>query len=131
MLTDPISDMLTRIRNAGHARMNRVTMPDSRMKREIARVLHSRGYISGFASDGAEKKPTLSIDIRYNDASQPLIEGIERVSKPGCRVYVGAAEVPRVRNGLGVAILSTPKGVMADDEARDSHVGGEVLARVW
>ena len=131
MLTDPISDMLTRIRNAGHARMNRVTMPDSRMKREIARVLHSRGYISGFASDGADKKPTLSIDIRYNDASQPLIEGIERVSKPGCRVYVGAAEVPRVRNGLGVAILSTPKGVMSDDDARNSHVGGEVLARVW
>lgn len=131
MLTDPISDMLTRIRNAGSARMMRVAIPESRMKREIARVLKERGYISGYETDGDEKRPTLLVELRYDDASAPLIEGIERVSKPGRRVYVRSTAVPRVRNGLGIAIMSTPRGIMTDEQAREAGIGGEVLARVW
>jgi small subunit ribosomal protein S8 len=131
MLTDPIADMLTRIRNGGAARLARVQMPESRMKREIARLLHARGYISGYTSDSDEKKPTLVIELRYNRHDAPMIEGLHRVSRPGRRVYVGSSDVPQVRNGLGVAILSTPKGILTDDEARDAHVGGEVLANVW
>ena len=131
MLTDPVSDMLTRIRNGGAARLARVGMPESRLKREIARLLHARGYISGFSSDGDPKKPTLAIEIRYNRNATPIIEGIERVSKPGRRVYVGVDEIPKIRNGLGIAILSTPRGILTDAEAREAHVGGEVLARVW
>jgi small subunit ribosomal protein S8 len=130
VLTDPISDMLTRIRNGGAARMARVAMPESRLKREIARVLQERGYILGFSSDADPKKPNLTIELRYN-ANRPMIEGIERASRPGRRLYVGSREVPRIRNGLGLAILSTPKGVLTDDQAREAHVGGEVLARVW
>ena len=131
MLTDPISDMLTRIRNGGKARLLRVQLPESRMKREIARVLYERGYIDGFTSDGDPKKPKLSIDIRYNERSQPIIERIERVSKPGCRVYVGSGDIPTIRNGLGIAILSTPKGILTGEEAREAHVGGEILAKIW
>jgi small subunit ribosomal protein S8 len=131
MLTDPIADTLTRIRNAGRARLTRVSMPESRIRREIARVLKDRGYILDFSSDDDPKKPTLTVDLRYSQTNEPMIERIERVSKPSRRVYVAAREVPRVRNGLGVAILSTPKGVMSDQEAREAHVGGEVLARVW
>lgn len=131
MLTDPIADMLTRIRNGGHARLARVTLPESRLKREIARVLHDRGFIAGFASDGDPKKPTLSITLRYASASQPIIEGIERVSRPSRRVYVRATEVPRVRSGGGIAILSTARGVLTDEQAREARVGGEVLAQVW
>ena len=131
MLTDPVSDMLTRIRNGGAARLAKVGMPESRLKREIARLLHTRGYISGFASDEDPKKPTLTISLRYNHNARPIIEGIERVSRPGRRVYVGSDDIPKIRNGLGVAILSTPKGILTDTEAREAHVGGEVLARVW
>jgi small subunit ribosomal protein S8 len=131
MLTDPIADTLTRIRNAGRARLTRVSMPESRIRREIARVLKERGYILDYSSDDDPKKPTLTVDLRYSQANEPMIERIERVSKPSRRVYVAARAVPRVRNGLGVAILSTPKGVMSDQEAREAHVGGEVLARVW
>jgi small subunit ribosomal protein S8 len=131
MLTDPISDMLTRIRNAGRARLNRVSMPSSRMKREIARVLKQEGFIRDFAVTGDERRPVLTLEVRYGHYSQPMIEGLERVSKPSRRVYVGAKEIPRVRNGLGVAILSTPQGILTDKEARDARVGGEFLARVW
>ena len=131
MLTDPIADLLTRIRNGGAARHVLVSLPDSRIKREIARILQQSGYIRKFESDGDAKKPTLRIELRYDDYSVPTIEGIERVSRPGRRVYVGAKDVPKVRNGLGVAILSTPRGVMTDDQARAAHVGGEILARVW
>ncbi len=131
MLTDPIADMLTRIRNGGRARLRSVRMPESRIKRELARVLAEHGYISGFESDGDPKKPQLSIDIRYDDHSRPIIEGLQRVSKPGCRVYVGIEEIPTVRNGLGIAILSTPRGVMTDAQAREARVGGELLAEVW
>lgn len=131
MLTDPIADMLTRIRNGGSARLVRVLVPESRMKREVARVLHEHGYIGNFASDGDAKKPRLSIDIRYNRRGQPIIEGLVRVSKPSCRVYVASDEIPTVRNGLGIAILSTNKGILTDAQAREARVGGEVLAQVW
>ncbi len=131
MLTDPIADLLTRIRNGGGARLLRVMVPESRMKREIARVLHEHGYISGFESDGDPKKPQLSIDMRYGVHGEPIIEGLVRVSKPGCRVYVGSRNIPTVRNGLGIAILSTPRGILSDEQAREAHVGGEFLAKVW
>ena len=134
MLTDPIGDMLTRVRNGGHARRVSVSMPDSRIRREIARVLKENGYIEDFSSDRDEKKPTLTIRLRYHDGRRsgiPIIERIERVSKPGRRVYVGHKEVPSVRSGIGIAILSTPKGILSDKQAREAHLGGEVLARVW
>ncbi len=131
MLTDPISDMLTRIRNAGQARLTRVAMPSSRMKRELARVLKQEGFIRDFAVTGDEKKPVLTVDVQYGRQNQPMIEGLQRVSKPSRRVYVGVKEIPRIRNGLGVAILSTPRGLLTDKEAREARVGGEVLARVW
>jgi small subunit ribosomal protein S8 len=131
MLTDPISDMLTRIRNAGRARLSRVSMPSSRMKREIARVLKQEGFIRDFSVTSDEKKPVLTLDVEYGRHSQPMIEGLERVSRPSRRVYVGAKEIPRIRNGLGVAILSTPRGILTDKEAREARVGGEVLAKVW
>ncbi len=131
MLTDPVSDMLTRIRNAGSARIARVSMPESRLKREIARVLQERGFIRGFSSDQAETKPRLTVELRYDRLARNMIQRIERVSRPGRRVYVRATEVPTVRNGLGVAILSTPRGVLTDEQAREANVGGEILARVW
>ena len=131
MLTDPIADMLTRIRNGGRARLVRVSLPGSRLKSEIARVLKEQGFISGFSKEGDSKKPTLAVEIRYNAENAPIIEGIERVSRPSRRVYVGYDEIPQVRNGLGIAILSTPRGVLTDAQAREAHVGGEILARVW
>ena len=131
MLTDPIADLLTRIRNGGRARLARVSIPESRLKREVVRVLHQEGFIQSWESDGAEKKPTLWVEIRYGNNSQPIIEGIQRVSRPSRRVYVGVKEIPRVRNGLGIAILSTPNGVLTDQQAREANTGGEVLAEVW
>jgi small subunit ribosomal protein S8 len=111
--------------------MNVVSMPESRMRRAIARVLAERGYIHGFTSQEGEKKPLLTLAIRYGAANRPIIEGIERVSRPGRRVYVSAKEIPKVRNGIGIAILSTPRGILTDQQARDAGIGGEVLARVW
>ena len=131
MLTDPIADMLTRIRNGGAARLSRVSMPESRMKREIARVLKERGFIRDFESDGDAKKPVLTVVLRYDPRGRPMIERIERISKPGRRVQHRATDIPKVRNGLGLAIFSTPKGVMSDEQAREAHVGGEYLARIW
>ncbi len=131
MQTDPIADMLTRLRNASRVRLARVSMPESRMKRELARVLKERGFIREYSSDGDPKKPTLTIVLRYGRENEPIIEAIERVSRPGRRVYVNAREIPRVRAGLGVAILSTPRGILSDEQARVEHVGGELVARVW
>ncbi len=131
MLTDPIADMITRIRNGGQARHKHVVIPESRLKREVARVLQEQGYISNFSSDGDPKKPMLTVEVRYNEGSEPMIQGIQRVSRPSRRVYVGWQEIPKVRNGLGIAILSTPRGILTDQEAREAHVGGEILAEVW
>ena len=131
MINDPIADMLTRIRNGGRARLMRVKIPKSKIKVELARVLRERGYIAGYSDDPDAAKPTLCVEIRYGDDARPVIEGIQRISSPGRRVYVGWKEVPRVRNGTGIAILSTNRGILTDDQAREAHVGGEVLARIW
>ncbi len=131
MLTDPIADMLTRIRNAGRAGLGQATMPTSRIRREIARILTESGFIGGYESGGESKKPSLTVEIRYDRESRPIIERIERMSRPGRRVYLGARNIPKVRNGLGIGIISTPKGLMTDEEARKAHLGGEFLARVW
>jgi small subunit ribosomal protein S8 len=131
VLTDPIADMLTRIRNGGRARLVRVSIPGSRIKSELARVLKEQGFITDFSRQGDAKKPELSVEIRYDAENAPIIEGIERVSRPSRRVYVGWNEIPKVRNGLGIAILSTPQGILTDEQAREAHLGGEVLAKVW
>jgi small subunit ribosomal protein S8 len=123
--------MLTRIRNGGRARLMRVKMPKSNLKVEVARVLRERGYISGYSDDPEAEKPTLCVEIRYGDDDRPVIEGIQRISSPGRRVYVTAKRIPQIRSGLGMAILSTPRGILTDTEAREAGVGGELLAKVW
>jgi small subunit ribosomal protein S8 len=128
-MTDPIADMLTRIRNAQMAEKLAVTMPSSKIKVSIAKVLKDEGYIDDFAVRDNAGKAELDIALKYY-AGRPVIERIERVSKPGLRVYKGKDSLPRVMNGLGVAIVSTPKGVMTDRKARASNVGGEVLCVV-
>jgi small subunit ribosomal protein S8 len=128
-MTDPISDMLTRIRNAQAGGKTTVAIPSSKLKSAIAQVLADEGYIDGFAVKPSDGKPQLEIALRYY-AGQPVIERIERVSRPGLRVYRGASDIPKVMNGLGVAIVSTPRGVMTDRKARASGVGGEVLCIV-
>lgn len=128
-MTDPIADMLTRIRNAQMADKAAVTMPSSKLKVSIAKVLKDEGYIEDFAVRENSGLSELDIALKYY-AGRPVIERIERVSKPGLRVYKGATELPRVMNGLGIAIVSTPKGVMTDRKARAGNVGGEVLCFV-
>ncbi len=128
-MSDPISDMLTRIRNAQQAEKVSVAMPSSKLKVAIAKVLKDEGYVEDFAVREGDGKPTLEIGLKYY-AGRPVIERIERVSKPGLRIYKGCEDIPRVMNGLGVAIVSTPKGVMTDRKARASKVGGEVLCIV-
>ena len=128
-MTDPIADMLTRIRNAQMAEKQAVTMPSSKIKVSIAAVLRDEGYIDNFAVRENAGKAELDIALKYY-AGRPVIERIERISKPGLRVYKGKDDFPRVMNGLGVAIVSTPKGVMTDRKARASNVGGEVLCIV-
>ena len=131
MMTDPIGDMLARIRNAGGARHKRMSCPASKLKLAVAKVLSAEGFVGEVATDGDEKKPTLTIDLRYQDDGRLMIEGMRRVSKPGRRVYLGADDVKQVRAGLGMAILSTSKGVLSDRDARSQNVGGEVICEVW
>ena len=128
-MTDPIADMLTRIRNAQLAQKNSVAMPASKLKAAIAAVLKDEGYIDDIAVRDAEGKSQLDIALKYY-AGRPVIERIERISRPGLRVYKGSGDLPRVMNGLGIAIVSTPKGVMTDRRARATNVGGEVLCIV-
>ncbi|GIK26466.1 MAG: 30S ribosomal protein S8 [Rhodocyclales bacterium] len=128
-MTDPVADMLTRIRNAQMAQKNSVAMPSSKLKVAIAAVLKDEGYIDDFAVREAEGKSQLDIALKYY-AGRPVIERIERISRPGLRVYKGSGDLPRVMNGLGIAIVSTPKGVMTDRRARATNVGGEVLCIV-
>src|SRR5450756_1261945 len=128
-MSDPIADMLTRIRNAQMAEKVTVTMPSSNIKVSIAQVLKDEGYIDGFKVAGEEKKPELEIALKYY-AGRPVIEKIERVSRPGLRIYKGKDAIPRVMNGLGIAIVSTSHGVMTDRKARATGVGGEVLCIV-
>jgi small subunit ribosomal protein S8 len=131
-VTDPIADMLTRIRNAGAAGHDTVEMPSARMKVEIARILVQEGYIQKYELTDTEKpSPTLKVTLKYGQRRQPAISGIERVSKPGRRVYVSQDEIPFVRGGMGVAVVTTSQGVLSDRDARCQHVGGEVVLRVW
>jgi len=131
MLTDPIADMLTRIRNAVRARHPLVEMPSSRMKTAIAEVLRDEGFIRGFDVVGAGPKKKLRVLLAYRQNREPRVLGLRRISKPGLRVYVKRDEIPRVYGGVGVAVLSTPRGVMTGDRARRENVGGELLAYVW
>ena len=128
-MTDPIADMLTRIRNAQACKKTTVAIPSSKLKGAIAQVLKDEGYIDGFVVKPNEGKPEIEITLRYY-AGQPVIEKIERVSRPGLRVYRGVHDIPKIMNGLGVAIVSTPRGVMTDRKARATGVGGEVLCIV-
>ena len=130
-ITDPIADMLTRIRNANSAKHESVDVPASNMKKSIAQILLDEGYIKSFQIIDDGTQGTIHIVLKYNAGKQQVISGLRRVSKPGLRVYAGADELPRVLKGLGIAIVSTSKGVMTDKAARAAHVGGEVLAFVW
>ncbi len=130
-VTDPIADMLIQIKNAAQAKLNRVRIPASNVKREIARVLKENGYISDYKLVRGRKQGILIIYLRYINGKKPVITGVKRVSKPGRRIYVKASEIPRVQDGLGIAILSTSQGIMSDIEARKKKIGGEVLAYVW
>ena len=126
-MTDPIADMLTRIRNANQMRNKEVSMPTSKMKVEIAKILDAEGFIEGYTV----KDNILTLTLKYASNKERVITGLKRISKPGLRVYAGADEIPSVLNGLGIAIISTPKGVMTDKLARKNNVGGEVIAYIW
>ena len=131
-MTDPIADMLTRIRNGLQAGHETVDIPASKVKVEIARILKQEGYINGYTLAGeTAKEKTITIELKYGQDNQKVITGLKRISKPGLRVYAKGDNVPRVLNGLGVAIISTSKGLMSDKDARKANLGGEVVAYVW
>jgi small subunit ribosomal protein S8 len=130
VMTDPVSDCLSRIRNACRAKHKRVDIPASKIKVEIARILHENHYIANYKVLDDGRQGILRVYLKYRD-EQPVLHGIERVSRPGLRVYRDRNELPRVRNGLGTAIVSTSKGVLTDRQAREAGIGGEVLAKVW
>ena len=131
MMTDPIGDMLTRIRNAGMAKHAETSCPSSRQKLAIAQILKESGFLGDVKVEAREGHPILVIGIRYDAEGRALIDGIRRVSTPGRRVYVDKTEIPNVRSGLGVAVLSTSKGILSDARAREEGVGGEVVCEVW
>ena len=126
-MTDPIADMLTRIRNANQMHNKEVSMPTSKMKVEIAKILANEGFVEKYTVTDK----TLTLTLKYGQNKERVITGLKRISKPGLRVYAGSEELPRVLNGLGIAIISTPKGVMTDKLARKNNVGGEVIAYIW
>jgi small subunit ribosomal protein S8 len=130
-MTDPIADMLTRIRNANMAKLEKLDIPSSNLKLELARVLKEEGYIKNFKLLKDRKQGIVRVYMKYSPDELRVINGLKRVSSPGNRVYVGADEIPRVMGGLGVAILSTSRGVMADRESRTKNIGGEVLCYIW
>ena len=130
-ITDPIADMLTRIRNANSSKHESVNVPASKLKIEIARILNEEGYINGYDVIDDGLQGVIKITLKYAANKQKVITGLKRVSKPGLRVYAGKDELPRVLRGLGIAIISTSKGIMTDKEARKANVGGEVLAFIW
>jgi len=131
MVTDPIADMLTRIRNANQMKYTEVTMPSSNIKIELARILQEEGFISGFKVNENKVQDTLTLTLKYGPKKERVITGLKRISKPGLRVYAKVNEIPRVLNGLGIAVISTPQGVITDKQAREKQVGGEVLAYIW
>jgi small subunit ribosomal protein S8 len=128
-MSDPISDMLTRIRNGGRALLPMIELPHSRIKENVAKILKSEGYVTDVAVEGSNMKK-LKIRLKYN-GKKNVIEGLKRISKPGLRKYVGATEIPRVRGGLGVAVVSTSEGLMTDVQARKKNLGGELLCYIW
>lgn len=130
-MTDPIADLLTRIRNAQMAGHDSVTIPRSNIKLAIVRILKNEGFVEGFIENDVGPQGRIKVFLKYDANNHGTIRGIIRVSKPGRRVYVGKDDVPRVRNGLGVAILTTPRGVLSDTQARQAGVGGEVICHVW
>jgi small subunit ribosomal protein S8 len=129
-MTDPIADMLTRIRNALQQKHETVSMPASKEKKAIAKILKEEGFITDYSVEGDVKK-TMTITLRYTDEGKKIISGLRRISKPGLRVYAKVEDLPRVLNGLGIAIISTSNGMMTDRDARKNHVGGEVIAYIW
>jgi small subunit ribosomal protein S8 len=129
--TDPIADLLTRIRNGLTARHKAVVVPRSKMKLEIVKILKSEGFIEGYIDQAEAARPSVKVFLKYADGKEGVIQGLQRVSSPGRRFYVGKDELPKVRNGLGVAIITTPRGVLTDKAARSAGVGGEVLCYVW
>lgn len=131
VMTDPIADMLTRIRNANKMRHTTVDIPASNAKKDILTVLLNEGFIAGYEEVKNENASVLKVTLKYTDTKERVIKGLKRISKPGLRVYAQADELPKVLNGLGIAIISTSKGVMTDRDARKAKVGGEVLAYVW
>lgn len=131
MVTDPIADMLTRIRNANQMRYKEVEVPASKIKVEIARILKEEGFIVDYKIENGKVQDKIVLSLKYGDNKERVITGLKRISKPGLRVYVKAEEVPRVLNGLGIAIISTSKGLMKDKDAREQSLGGEVVAYIW
>ena len=131
VVTDPIADMLTRIRNANQMRYKEVEVPASKMKLEIARILKEEGFINDYKVKKNNVQSIIALSLKYGQNKQRVITGLKRISKPGLRVYAKATDVPRVLNGLGIAIISTSKGVMTDKNARTENLGGEVLAYIW
>ena len=130
-MTDPIADMLTRIRNANTVKHETVDVPASNIKKEIVRILLEEGFIRGYDVIEDEKQGIIRIQLKYGQAGEKVIQGIKRISKPGMRVYTNAHEIPKVLNGLGIAIIYTSKGILTDKEARKENVGGEVICYVW
>jgi small subunit ribosomal protein S8 len=131
MVTDPIADMLTRIRNAQMARFDKLDVPASRVKTGLARILKEEGYVRNFKLIRDNKQGVLRIHLRYDEHREAAIKGMKRLSRPGRRIYVGHDEIPRILNGLGIAVLSTSKGIMTDRQARAERMGGELLCSVW
>jgi len=131
VVTDTIADMLTRIRNANQMRYEQVNVPASNVKKEIARILKEEGFINDYKIVDNDAQGSIQITLKYTDKKERVINGLKRISKPGLRVYVQKNEVPKVLNGLGIAIISTSKGIMTDKEARKENIGGEVIAYIW
>ena len=130
-MTDPIADMLTRIRNANTVKHETVDVPASNIKKDIVRILLEEGFVRGYDVIEDEKQGIIRIQLKYGQAGEKVIQGIKRISKPGMRVYTNAHEIPKVLNGLGIAIISTSKGILTDKQARKENVGGEVICYVW
>ena len=131
VVSDTIADMLTRIRNANQMRYEEVKIPASNIKKEIARILKEEGFIKDFKIENDDAQGTIVLTLKYTDKKERVITGLKRISKPGLRVYANKDEIPKVLNGLGIAIISTSKGIMTDKEARKENIGGEVLAYIW
>ena len=131
VVSDPIADMLTRVRNANMAEKKIVSLPHSKIKSEVARLLKQEGFISDFSLEDNNGKSILNLFLKYTLEREPVIQGLRRISKPSCRRYANAEEVPRVLGGIGIAILSTSSGLMTDSEAREKNIGGEILCYIW